>query len=77
MNSIPLEKSRRTLASIALALLAASTAAAQSRIVVPAGTVIIVRTTSPLQSASAKTGDTFDTNVEESVGINEYAVIPA
>ena len=77
MNSIPLEKSRRTLASIALALLAASTAAAQSRIVVPAGTVIIVRTTAPLQSASAKTGDTFDTNVEESVGINEYAVIPA
>src|SRR5437867_10902046 len=77
MNSIPLEKSRRTLASIALALLAASTAAAQSRIVVPAGTVIIVRTTAPLQSATAKTGDTFDTNVEESVGVNEYAVIPA
>ena len=77
MHSIPLEKSRRTLSSIALALLAASTAAAQSRIVVPAGTVIIVRTTAPLQSASAKTGDTFDTNVEESVGINEYAVIPA
>ena len=77
MLSIPLENGRRTLSSIALALLAASTAAAQSRIVVPAGTVIIVRTTSPLQSASAKTGDTFDTNVEESVGINEYAVIPA
>src|SRR5437667_1155131 len=77
MNSIPLEKSRRTLASIALALLAASTAAAQSRIVVPAGTVIIVRTTTPLQSATAKTGDTFDTNVDESVGVNEYAVIPA
>src|SRR5438552_6628351 len=77
MHSIPLEKSRRTLSSIALALLAASTAAAQSRIVVPAGTVIIVRTTTPLQSASAKTGDTFDTNVEESVGVNEFAVIPA
>ncbi|HEY3113398.1 MAG TPA: peptidoglycan-binding domain-containing protein [Gemmatimonadaceae bacterium] len=73
---MPLEKSRRTLTSIALALLAASTAAAQSRIVVPAGTVIIVRTTTPLQSASAKTGDTFDTNVDESVGVNEYAVIP-
>ena len=77
MNSLPLEKGRRTLTSIALALLAASTAAAQSRIVVPAGTVIIVRTTTPLQSATAKTGDTFDTNVEESVGVNEYAVIPA
>ena len=77
MNSLPLEKGRRTLTSIALALLAASTAAAQSRIVVPAGTVIIVRTTTPLQSATAKTGDTFDTNVDESVGVNEYAVIPA
>jgi len=77
MLSIPLENGRRTLSSIALALLAASTAAAQSRIVVPAGTVIIVRTTTPLQSATAKTGDTFDTNVDESVGVNEYAVIPA
>ncbi len=77
MLSIPLEKSRRTLSSIALALLAASTAAAQTRIVVPAGTVIIVRTTSPLQSATAKTGDTFETNVDESVGVNEYAVIPS
>ena len=77
MHSIPLEKSRRTLSSIALALLAASTAAAQSRIVVPAGTVIIVRTDTPLQSASARTGDTFATTVEENVGINEYAVIPA
>src|SRR6266566_4439412 len=77
MLSIPLENGRRTLSSIALALLAASTAAAQSRIVVPAGTVIIVRTTTPLQSATAKTGDTFDTNVEESVGVDEFAVIPA
>ncbi len=77
MLSIPLEKSRRTLSSIALALLAASTAAAQTRIVLPAGTVFIVRTTSPLQSATAKTGDTFETNVDESVGVNEYAVIPS
>jgi peptidoglycan hydrolase-like protein with peptidoglycan-binding domain len=52
-------------------------ASAQTRIVVPAGSVILVRTITPLQSASAKTGDTFETNVEESVGVDEFAVIPA
>jgi len=67
-----------TLWSAALALFAVSTAAsAQSRIVLPAGTVIIARTTSPLQSASARTGQTFEANVEESIGVDEYTVIPA
>jgi peptidoglycan hydrolase-like protein with peptidoglycan-binding domain len=63
--------------SIALAFVATSAAAAQSRIVLPAGSVIIVRTTGPLQSASAQNGQTFETNVEESVGVDEYTVIPA
>ena len=71
-----LDRSRRTLC-VALALIAVSTASAQSRIVVPEGSVIIVRTTAPLQSASARTGQTFETTVEESVGIDEYTVIPA
>lgn len=71
-----LNKSRRTL-GVSLALIAASTASAQSRIVVPEGSVIIVRTTAPLQSASARTGQTFETTVEESVGLDEYTVIPA
>ena len=71
-------RSRMTLWSAALALFAVSTAAsAQSRIVLPAGTVIIARTTSPLQSASARTGQTFEANVEESIGVDEYTVIPA
>ena len=70
-----LDSSRRTLC-VALALIAASTASAQSRIVVPAGSVILVRTTAPLQSASARTGQTFETTVEESVGLDEYTVIP-
>jgi hypothetical protein len=39
--------------------------------------VIIVRTTTPLLSATAKTGQTFDTNVEESIGVDEFTVIPA
>jgi peptidoglycan hydrolase-like protein with peptidoglycan-binding domain len=45
--------------------------------VLPAGSVIIVRTTAPLQSASVKTGQMFETNVEESVGVDEFTVIPA
>jgi len=43
----------------------------------PAGSVIIVRTNTPLQSASARTGQTFETNVVESIGVDEYTVIPA
>lgn len=77
MRLTPLERTRRTLGTIALALIAASAASAQSRIVLPAGSVIIVRTTSPLQSASVRTGQTFETTVEESVGIDEFTVIPA
>src|ERR1700716_4271234 len=73
----PLDTRRRTLCAFGLAFLAASAASAQSRVVLPAGSVIIVRTTAPLQSASAKTGQTFDTNVEESVGVDEFTVIPA
>ena len=63
--------------SLALAFIAASAASAQSRVVLPAGTVIIVRTTAPLQSASARSGQTFETNVEGSIGVDEYTVIPA
>ncbi len=77
MQGISIAKSRFTLGSIALALAAASSVSAQSRIVLPAGSVIIVRTTAPLQSATAKTGQTFETTVEEAVGIDEYTVIPA
>ncbi|MDQ6635120.1 MAG: hypothetical protein M3Z10_10250, partial [Gemmatimonadota bacterium] len=63
--------------SIALAFVAASAASAQIRPVLPAGSVIIVRTTGPLESASARSGQTFETTVDESVGIDEYTVIPA
>jgi hypothetical protein len=63
--------------SVALAFIAASSASAQSRVVLPAGTVIIVRTTAPLQSANARSGQTFETNVEGSIGVDEYTVIPS
>ena len=66
----------RTFLGIALAFVAASGASAQ-RVVLPAGSVIIVRTTGALQSASAQTGQTFETTVEESVSVDDYTVIPS
>jgi peptidoglycan hydrolase-like protein with peptidoglycan-binding domain len=68
---------RAAVSGFALAFVAASAASAQNRVVLPAGTVIIVRTTAPLQSATAKSGQTFETNVEESIGVDEFTVIPA
>jgi peptidoglycan hydrolase-like protein with peptidoglycan-binding domain len=63
--------------SLALAFVSASAATAQSRVVLPAGSVVIVRTTTPLESRSAQAGQTFETTVEEAVGVDEYTVIPA
>jgi hypothetical protein len=63
--------------SLVLAFVAASAASAQIRPILPAGSVIIVRTTAPLQSTTARTGQTFDTNVEENIGVDQYTVIPA
>ncbi|HEV2018215.1 MAG TPA: peptidoglycan-binding domain-containing protein [Gemmatimonadaceae bacterium] len=77
MRLIQLNRYRNKAWGVALAFVAASAASAQSRVVLPAGSVIIVRTTAPLQSATARTGQTFDTNVEESVGVDEFIVIPA
>jgi peptidoglycan hydrolase-like protein with peptidoglycan-binding domain len=61
----------------ALSLVTASGLTAQGRLVLPEGSVIIVRTTSPLQSASARTGQTFETVVIDTVGVDNYTVIPA
>ena len=77
MHFISFNGYRKAASAIALAFVAASAASAQSRVVLPAGSVIIVRTTAPLQSASAKTGQSFETSVEESVGVDEFTVIPA
>ena len=77
MHHIKLHRFRKTALGVGLAFVSASAASAQSRVVLPAGSVIIVRTTAPLQSATAKSGQTFETNVEGSVGVDEYTVIPA
>ena len=67
MRQISFARSRIALLSTALAFVAVSTASAQSRVVLPAGTVIIVRTNTPLQSASARTGQVFESDVVESI----------
>src|SRR5256714_1975427 len=77
MPNIPLKRYRTMLWSLTLAFVAVSAASAQSRVVLPAGSVIIVRTPTPLLSATMKSGQTFDTNVEESIGVDEFTVIPS
>ncbi|MFL5381776.1 MAG: peptidoglycan-binding protein [Longimicrobiaceae bacterium] len=58
-------------------MLSATALPAQGRIVLPEGSVIIVRTTTPLESSTAQPGQTFETIVGEEVAADEYAVIPA
>lgn len=58
-------------------LAAAPALEAQNRLALPRGSVILVRTTSALQSSNARVGQTFETNVVDSVRINGYTVIPA
>jgi hypothetical protein len=60
----------------ALLLTLALPASAQ-RPVLPAGTVITVKTTSALQSSTMRQGDTFDTVIEEDVVVDQMALIPA
>lgn len=64
----------------ALALLGLVTApalSAQTRVVVPEGTVIIVRTTTALESSTARQGQTFETVVADTVRVDNFTVIPA
>lgn len=69
---------RNFLPALTLALTAAaSPAAAQGRLILPQGSVIIVRTASALQSSAASVGQTFETVVLDSVGVDNYTVIPA
>jgi peptidoglycan hydrolase-like protein with peptidoglycan-binding domain len=58
-------------------LAAAPALEAQNRLVLPRGSVIIVRTATPLESSSARVGQTFYTNVLDSLGVDGYTVIPA
>jgi peptidoglycan hydrolase-like protein with peptidoglycan-binding domain len=68
--------SSRPAALVAALGLAAMPLTAQSR-VLPAGTVILVRTTAPLDSRTAQVGQTVETTVEQDVGVDAYNVVPA
>jgi hypothetical protein len=61
---------------LGLALMAAS-AEAQGRVVLPEGTVIMVRTNEPLVSSTCTVGETFETTVVDTVRVDNYTVIPA
>ena len=58
-------------------MLVTATGLSAQRIVLPEGTVIIVRTSSPLESATARAGQTFETVVVDTVRVENYTVIPA
>ena len=60
----------------AAAIAVATPVSAQSR-VLPAGTVILVRTTAPLNSSAVQVGQTFETTVDQDVGVDAYSVVPA
>ena len=50
---------------------------AQNRLVLPEGSVIIVRTSSALESATAQPNQTFETTIIEEVRVDDYNVIPS
>jgi peptidoglycan hydrolase-like protein with peptidoglycan-binding domain len=54
----------------------AATALQAQRAVLPEGSVIIVRTTAPLESNTARVGQTFETTVADDVQADDYNVIP-
>lgn len=60
-----------------LCLLAVTGLSAQTRVTLPAGSVILVRTDQALESRSAQVGQTFETTVVDPISVNGFAVIPA
>ena len=60
----------------AISVSAVTSGQAQGRIILPQNSVIIVRTTTALESGTLRQGQTFDTIVEDTVGIDGYTVIP-
>ncbi len=62
---------------LVLTVLSVTALEAQSRVVLPEGSVIIVRTTAPLESSTAQAGQTFETTVTDAIGADNYVVIPA
>jgi len=66
-----------SLLTLLFTLLAVPGLAAQARVVLPEGTVIIVRTSNPIESGTAQAGQVFETVVVDTVRVDNYTVIPA
>lgn len=82
MRSLSLKTVSSSARSLALTALAASavsavSVSAQTRLSLPAGTVIIVQTEQALQSNSVQAGQTFETTVVDAIGLDNYSVIPS
>ena len=60
----------------AMSVFALSPIAAQNRLVLPSGTVILVRTQTQLESSTLRVGQTFQTVVDDTVDVDNYTVIP-
>ena len=58
-------------------LLATAIPGSAQRPVLPAGTVITVKTTVPLQSSTMKQGDTFEALIDEDIVADQMVMIPA
>lgn len=76
MSISPMKSLKLSTLSLSLVFASASGLTAQ-RLALPVGSVIIVRTSSPLESATAKVGQTFETSVIDTVRVDNYTVIPA
>jgi hypothetical protein len=61
---------------LAASLLTFSEVPAQSRLSLPSGSVILVRTDTPLESATARVGQEFQTTVSDTVGVDGFTAIP-
>lgn len=60
-----------------LHLVAVPVVLGQTRVVLPEGSVILVRTSTQLESATAKVGQTFETVVVDTVRVDNYTAVPA
>ena len=67
----------RGAAMLALSGIAVEGASAQMRSVLPTGSVILVSTAQPLDSRTARSGQTFDTYVTDTIRVDGYTVVPA
>src|SRR5438093_9347896 len=76
MKSTGTKSLARAAWTLPLSLLAVSALPAQ-RLVLPEGSVIIVRTSSALESSTAKVGQTFETVVVDTMRVDNYTAIPA